>query len=232
MVSATGVSQVERFESPRFCLHPSRLTCRLSHPPPTAGYKFARNHVLELQSNNAICHSPKQIFVANTMILVSNIVAKGATKIVQTGDPNVNCGVFASAAVTGYTAVKNLLATLNPLSTPVPTTSDEDFLIFPLHGSISHDDGILVYKGATLPPGFGTTEGVTMGKIIYSIFDPSDAVVSGSNFAKSAGLLLHEFTHTKQYKALGYDTNAFGTKYMFQFCKVRTSPFLSFLPTL
>jgi hypothetical protein len=153
--------------------------------------------------------------------LVSNIVAKGATKIVQ-GKPDVRCGVWASAAVTGYTVVKNLLAALNVLGTAVPTTADKDFLIFPLYGTISHDDGILVLKGATLPPGFGGTQGVTMGKLIYSIFDTADAVVSGSNFTESMGLLLHEFTYTKQYQALGYDTNAFGTKYMFQFCKVRT----------
>ena len=59
-----------------------------------------------------------------------------------------------------------------------------------------------------------------MGKEIYVRYGVARSVVADSNFPTVSGLLLHEFTHSKQYQALGYNTIAFGTKYMFQFCKV------------
>ena len=150
---------------------------------------------------------------------MGKVVSKGVN-IVKSGTIDVGCGVFGGAALSAYQAANGLFAALNAGSTPVPTTSDEDFLIFPLHGSISHDDGIVVYYDATFAPAFGAADGVTMGKSIYVRYSAAGSVVTDSNFLTVSGLLLHEFTHSKQYQALGYNTIAFETKYMFQFCKV------------
>ena len=79
----------------------------------------------------------------------------------------------------------------------------------------------MIYYDASFVVGFGSSDGVTMGKRIYINKADSSANVGDPGFTDTTKLLLHEFTHSKQYQALGYNTVAFGTKYLFNWCKVR-----------
>ncbi|KAK3632230.1 hypothetical protein LTR56_016471 [Elasticomyces elasticus] len=146
-------------------------------------------------------------------------VISRAVNIVISAEPNVVCGVFAVATTPGYEGINLLLQALNAGTDNAPTTNNQDFFIFPLHGPISHDDDIVVYYDATFPPGFGNADGVTMGKTIYLIYPTASSQYGDSRFAQSTRTLLHEFTHTKQYKEFGYFTPAFGAKYLFNHCK-------------
>ncbi|KAG8527828.1 uncharacterized protein KY384_006744 [Bacidia gigantensis] len=130
---------------------------------------------------------------------------------------DAGCGLFAASALPGYLAAVAAFSVLNAGSTPKSTTPDQDFYIQPLHGAVSHPDGIVVYYNANFPPGFENADGVTMGQAIYTRNGP-DIEYTDVNFAATTRLLLHEFTHVKQYQALGYDFNAFGLRYLFDYC--------------
>ena len=121
---------------------------------------------------------------------------------------------------------------LNIGRTGVPTTEDQDYFIDPLHGFVSHDDGVHVYYNARFAPGFGNAAATTFGRRIYMRADDSATVASPplvqqSGFQQRTKTLLHEFTHVKQYKALFYDESLFGLRYLFAYCKVRISAPLS-----
>jgi len=68
------------------------------------------------------------------------------------------------------------------------------------------------------------TDAITWGRDIYiNGFAPPSASRTGANFEYVTHLMLHEFTHIKQFQSFSYFTPAFGAKYMFQFCMVSSS---------
>lgn len=141
---------------------------------------------------------------------------------------DVGCGIFASSTLPGYLLYADLFHVQNALSTSYPTSQDQDFYIYPLHGPISHNDNIRVYYRANFPPGFGNAAAVTMGKVIYTRESVSARTYGDARFNAATKLLLHEFTHSKQYQALGYNLRLFGLKYLFEYCKVRVPYSLPF----
>jgi hypothetical protein len=153
---------------------------------------------------------------------ISEVISK-ATNLVQTTATDVGCGIFAAAAVPVFDAGAALFAVYNAANTGVPTSQDQDFYIFPLYGSISHDDSIVVYYNANFIPGFANALGVTMGRNIYIRNTASSASATDPGFQATMALLLHEFTHITQYQVLGYNLDAFGARYMWEYCQVRNS---------
>lgn len=133
---------------------------------------------------------------------------------------DVGCSIFATGALPGYLTVAGLLHVQNIVQVPSASSPDQDFFIFPLHGAISHNDGISIFYSANLPPGFGDTLGVTIGRNIYVRQSADTRFLENAGFPNATRILLHEFTHSKQYQAVGYSLAAFGTQYLFNFCKV------------
>ena len=86
---------------------------------------------------------------------------KFITKIPGTSTTNAACGMFAAAALPSYLTLVGILRALN--FGQKATTPEQDFYTFPVHGSISHNDGIVVFYNTNFLPGFGTTDGVAMG---------------------------------------------------------------------
>jgi len=151
---------------------------------------------------------------------VTKVVKKvvGATEEIITDS---SCSLFATVGLPGYFAVATLLGIENSFQIPKSTTADQDFFIFPLHGNISHDNGIRIFYNAKLPPGFGDTSGVTIGRNIYVRSGVNTTIASDAGFPNATSILLHEFTHsTKQYQAHGYDLASFAGQHLFNFCKV------------
>jgi hypothetical protein len=149
---------------------------------------------------------------------VKKVVNK-AVNVVEDVASDAGCSVFAAGALPGYLVSADLFKVQNVFKIPSPTSSDQDFYIFPLHGPISHNDGIVVYYQANFPPGFGSADGVTMGRNIY-LRGAKASVSTDAAFKSTTKILLHEFTHSKQYQSFGYNLNAFGLKYLFEYCKV------------
>lgn len=147
--------------------------------------------------------------------------AKAVKNAVVNAAQDVGCGIFASSTLPGYLLYADLFRVQNAFSTSYPTSQDQDFYIYPLHGPISHNDNIRVYYRANFPPGFGNAAAVTMGRVIYTRESVSSRTYGDARFNAATKLLLHEFTHSKQYQALGYNLSLFGLKYLFEYCKVR-----------
>lgn len=120
----------------------------------------------------------------------------------------------ASSTIPGYLLYADLFSVQNAFSTSYPTSQDQDFYIYPLHGPISHNDDIRVYYRANFPPGFGNAAAVTIGRVIYTRESVSSRIYGDTRFNAATKLLLHEFTHSKQYQALGYNLQLFGLKYL------------------
>lgn len=55
-------------------------------------------------------------------------------------------------------------------------------------------------------------------------------LAQSSAFRATTKTLLHEFTHIKQYKAVGYIDNLFGVRYLYEYCKVRRKLSTQHLP--
>lgn len=53
-----------------------------------------------------------------------------------------------------------------------------------------------------------------MGRVIYTRESVSSRIYGDTRFNAATKLLLHEFTHSKQYQALGYNLQLFGLKYL------------------
>ena len=151
--------------------------------------------------------------------------AKAVKNVVVEAAQDVGCGIFASSTLPGYLLYADLFHVQNAFSTSYPTSQDQDFYIYPLHGPISHNDNIRVYYRANFPPGFGNAAAVTMGRLIYTRESVSSRTHGDARFNVATKLLLHEFTHSEQYRGLGYNLHLFGFKYLFEYCKVR-APFL------
>ncbi|KAG8819907.1 hypothetical protein FRC17_010301 [Serendipita sp. 399] len=155
-------------------------------------------------------------FVQNVVDAIVDAVDEVVDEVVNLFTNGV-CQVFAAGALPGY-QVSYIL--FNALNVPVPwrsTTADQNFYIHPLHGPI-YRDSIRIYYNANFAPGFGSATGVTMGRAIYLRAGPSTDV-SQSLFPSQTRLLLHEFTHTKQYRSVAYIPSAFGLRYLFNYCK-------------
>ena len=150
---------------------------------------------------------------------VGRVITRATNIVVSTGT-DVVCGVFGVVGTPFYEAVNLLFQALNSGTSRAPTTNDQDFFIFPLHGPVSHDDNIVVYYSAKFPPGFGGRYGVTMGSTIYLVYPFASSSHGGPQFEEDVRGLLHEFTHIMQYKDFGYFTPAFGAKYLFNHCRV------------
>jgi hypothetical protein len=144
---------------------------------------------------------------------------------------DVSCSFFAAGALPLYLSAAGLFVVQNVGKAHRSTTPDQDFFIFPLHGPISHDDDIRVVYDANFPPTFGGQAGVTMGRNIYVRSRANTIAPSDSGFPLATKLLLHEFAHSKQYRKLGYNLPAFGSQYLFNYCKVSTGV-LCYEPTL
>lgn len=150
--------------------------------------------------------------------------AKAVKNAVVEAAQDVGCGIFASSTLPGYLLYADLFSVQNAFSASYPTSQDQDFYIYPLHGPISHNDNIRVYYRANFPPGFGNAAAVTIGRVIYTRESVSSRTYGDARFNAATKLLLHEFTHSKQYQALGYNLQLFGLKYLFEYCKVRVLP--------
>ena len=138
---------------------------------------------------------------------------------------DVACSIFAASALPGYLTFAGLLHAQNIRQIPIASTPDQDFFIFPLHGAISHNDGISIFYSANLPP---STLGLTIGRNIYVRQSADTRFMENGGFPTATRILLHEFTHSKQYQRVGYSLAAFGTQYLFNFCKV-SSHYFSYL---
>lgn len=163
---------------------------------------------------------------ADASAWIDKVVSK-ASNVVKSHTTDSSCALFGAVLTPGFEGVANLFTTLNFISIQAPTTNDQDFYIYPLYNSISHDDGITVCYNAIFPPFFeilGPVDAVTMNKTIYVKDTVSSRNYGDLQFTHGTRILLHEFTHIKQYKALGYTRWAFGARYLFQFCKVRNIP--------
>ncbi|KAI4193652.1 MAG: hypothetical protein LQ346_003868 [Caloplaca aetnensis] len=124
----------------------------------------------------------------------------------------------------GFIFLDLLVWVLNP-GNGEATTTDQDFFINPLFGSLSHDEDVRIHDDAILP--FSGYEGITFGNHIYIkpwlyqwAATAAFPLVEDDNFQLSTRLLLHELTHVVQYKALNGSHAAFGWAYLKAFCNV------------
>jgi hypothetical protein len=94
----------------------------------------------------------------------------------------------------------------------VPTSDDQDFYVFGIHGSLSHVENIGVYYNASFPwPIPAGRSAITWGKDIYvKTYGSESRDRMSVNFEYITRLMLYELTHVKQFKSLGYITPAFG----------------------
>ena len=133
---------------------------------------------------------------------------------------DAGCSIVAAAALPVYLIAADAFAVGN-LFNGHNTQQDQDFYLRPVHGSVSHDDDIKVHYNAWFAPGFGSNvAGVTMGREIY-LRGGNAEIWNNPDFMSVTKLLLHEFTHTLQYRDFLYFIPNFGFEYIFYTCKVR-----------
>ncbi|KAF8532812.1 hypothetical protein BDD12DRAFT_868316 [Trichophaea hybrida] len=128
---------------------------------------------------------------------------------------DIACGIFATGALPGYLVAAGLFAAQNQYSTPM--TDHQDYFIAAEHGSLWRDNIRVSYR-ASRPVGFGNARGTSFANRIYTI-DSANNVCTVPGFRWTMKLLLHETTHTAQYKSVSWSLPVFGTKYLFEYCK-------------
>jgi hypothetical protein len=175
-------------------------------------------------SENGVSTKDPKVIILDIFSWIGKVISKAAN-IVQSGAASVGCGVWSAAATPVFTGGAYLFEAVNSNHPGVPTSDDQDFYIFPVHGSLSDDDNISVHYNASFPwPIPVGRSAITWGKEIYvKAYGAESAGRMDVNFEYITRLMLHELTHVKQFKSLGYITPAFGAKYLFQHCMVSFS---------
>lgn len=175
-------------------------------------------------SDDDVSAKSQKIIALDIFSWIAKVISKAAN-IVQSGAANVGCGVWSAAAAPVFTGGAYLFEAVNSNHPGIPTSDDQDFYVFPVHGTLSHDDNVLVHYVASFPwPIPVGRSAITWGTAIY--VKTYGAISSGRmdvDFEYITRLMLHELTHVKQFKSLGYVTPAFGAKYLFQHCMVSFS---------
>jgi hypothetical protein len=172
-------------------------------------------------SDDDVSAEDREVIVLDIFSWIGKVISKAAN-IVQSGAANVGCGIWSAAATPAFVGGAYLFEAINFNDPGVPTSDDQDFYIFPVHSSISHDDNINVYYNAKFPwPIPARRSAITWGKNIYvKTYGAESADRTDVNFEYITRRMLHELTHVRQFKSLGYITPAFGAKYLFQHCMV------------
>ncbi|KAL8652105.1 MAG: hypothetical protein Q9210_002878 [Variospora velana] len=147
---------------------------------------------------------------------------------------NPVCFIFSALITPGFLFTDLSFLVLNP-GNGEPTTADQDYFINPLHGSwISPDDNIRLYYDSSFAPNLGWFVGITFGNRIYLKLDRSAINVNTPllldlSFRGRTRLLLHEYTHVKQYRDFNDSQAAFGFAYLKAYCQYhfsyRANPF-------
>ncbi|KAL9016221.1 MAG: hypothetical protein Q9185_006421 [Variospora sp. 1 TL-2023] len=147
---------------------------------------------------------------------------------------NPVCFIFSALLTPGFLFTDLSFLVLNP-GNGEPITADQDYFINPLHGSwISPDDNIRLYYNSIFATVFGLADGITFGNRIYLKLDRSAInvnipLLSDIGFRQRTRLLLHEYTHVKQYRDFNDSQTAFGFAYLKAFCQYgfsyRANPF-------
>jgi hypothetical protein len=172
-------------------------------------------------SDDDVSTKGQEVIVLDIFSWIAKVISKAAN-IVQSGAANVGCGVWSAAAAPVFTGGAYLFEAVNSNHPGVPTSDDQDFYVFAMHGSLSHVDNIGVHYNASFPwPIPAGRSAITWGKDIYvKTYGAESGDRMSVNFEYITRLMLHELTHVKQFKSLGHITPAFGAKYLFQHCMV------------
>jgi hypothetical protein len=131
---------------------------------------------------------------------------------------DATCTVAAGTALPFYLKYAGIFKELHRVSWPQGKPShDQQFFVFPLHGaSISRD--VTIFYESRRPPGFKDTYGSVFGRNVYIRYDDAPKG-SDPNFTAFTRLLLHELTHSVQYRDRNWSLVRFGTDYLFKYCK-------------
>jgi hypothetical protein len=150
-----------------------------------------------------------------------NWIKETGKEIVQGGEEvlvDAGCGVFAAGALPAYLTAAAAFEYLNAQITPLSSSIDQDYFLFPVHGNFMHDDNLGVYYSSHLPPGFEGKAGATFARHIFTKLGPA-TMASDADFLAVAKLWIHEMQHCRQYKNRDWNLVVFGTEYLFNFCK-------------
>ncbi|KAI9677609.1 MAG: hypothetical protein M1817_006563 [Caeruleum heppii] len=133
------------------------------------------------------------------------------------------CAIFTAGTTAGFLGYANAWRSLNPGG--VPTSQDQNFFLHPVHGSIYRTGNLKVHYNAKKPFGFRDVDGVTFAKHIYipGSFQPyrdTGVAYLTSAFRDQVRLMIHEVTHCRQYRAVGWQYADFAVKYLTSYCEV------------
>ncbi|RYC79571.1 hypothetical protein BFJ63_vAg17545 [Fusarium oxysporum f. sp. narcissi] len=128
------------------------------------------------------------------------------------------CAPTASGALRAFLHFASLFRAGNFGSLPI--TDDQNFFLFPLHGDIATSCPLRVYYNAQRPEGFRSdhVHGTTFNCDIYTYW-PFAGFGDDSAFVETTQLILHEATHSVQFRSLGYRLEVYGWNYLYEGCK-------------
>src|SRR5690606_24124601 len=82
----------------------------------------------------------------------------------------------------------------------------------------SYRDNWRVTYNAKAPIGFNKNYGTAFGRRVYLKQNPGK-FCANPGFVNSLNLILHETTHTVQYRNVNYSLERFGLEYLYKFCR-------------
>ncbi|RPA82660.1 hypothetical protein BJ508DRAFT_87398 [Ascobolus immersus RN42] len=128
------------------------------------------------------------------------------------------CTITAGASLPGFLFSAGMFDANN--NHGLLLSKDQKYFVAALHGNL-YRESIVVYYQATRAPGFAARAS-TFGKDIYTVDLPITSYVT-PGFTRTMHLLLHETTHSLQYRDRGWSLSRFGWDYLFHYCKAGMS---------
>lgn len=156
--------------------------------------------------------------VVDTVKDVVNVLPEA----VKEGTADTACKVTAATTLGGYLAVYSQVKAQNP-GPGISVTDSHMYFLFQLYGYFPLTAGLRLHFNTRKFLGFiGAYDAITFGRDMYIVDDYRLSPKPGPediNFQTTMSTIIHEIRHCQQYRSLGWFIPAFGSKYLYQYCR-------------
>ena len=156
--------------------------------------------------------------VVDTLKDVVNVLPEA----VVDGTADAACKVTAASTLGGYLAVYSQVKAQNP-GPGISVTESHMYFLFQLYVYFPLTAGLRLHFNTRKFLGFiGAYDAITFGRDMYIVADYSLSPKPGPkdfDFQSTMSTIIHEIRHCQQYRSLGWFIPAFGSKYLYQYCR-------------
>ncbi|KAL8792924.1 MAG: hypothetical protein Q9195_004501 [Heterodermia aff. obscurata] len=193
-------------------------------------YLFGQSDIPEQNENDTVSEGTltkrkflccKGISIKKVVDTVTDVV-KAIPEAVVDRFSEASYTVTAASTVGGYLATFSQVKLQNP-GLGIPVSESHMYFLFQLYGYFPLTAGLKLHFNTRKFLGFiSSYDAITFARDIFVVADTKLSPKQGRSdfeFQSMVTTIIHEIRHCQQYRSVGWSVPAFGTKYMYQWCR-------------